>query len=147
VSVFGNNSTTVDPTSTTLTLGDDPKVGGDNAGAGSSRTLIWIMGDSDFVATAVDPTGSTASSFSFADTGFTRTPASATIDIASGGATNKLLLDRAVGGNSFKGANRVFHTASNATFATQGGFFTGDGDYVTGDGLTQTTTYLPFVIK
>jgi hypothetical protein len=106
-----------------------------------------VFGDSDFVATAVDPAGSTASSFSFADTGFTRTPASATIDIARSGATNKRLLDRAVGGNSFKGADRVFHTASNASFATGAGFFTRDGDYVTGDGLTQTTTYLPFVIK
>ena len=143
---FGNNSIFVAPTASTLTLGNAGFVGG-NGTVGVDRILIMVFGDSDFVATAVDPAGSTASSFSFADTGFTRTPASATIDIARSGATNKRLLDRAVGGNSFKGADRVFHTASNASFATGAGFFTRDGDYVTGDGLTQTTTYLPFVIK
>ena len=143
---FGNNSIFVAPTASTLTLGNAGFVGA-NGSFGADRILIMVFGDSDFVATAVDPAGSTAASPSFADTGFTRTPASATIDIASGGATNKRLLDRAVGGNSNTGANRVFHTASNTSFATGAGFFTGDGDYVMGVGLTQTTTYLPFVFK
>jgi len=143
---FGNNTIFVAPTASTLTLGNAGFVGG-NGTVGVDRILIMVFGDSDFVATAVDPAGSTASSFSFADTGFTRTPASATIDIASGGTTYKHLLDRAVGGNSNTGAKRRFATPYIADYVTEAGFFTRDGDYVTGTGLTQTTTYLPFVIK